>query len=131
MPDLYRPAWDTWGAVGEDMYFFLVQNGKDRPWYRPAVNGGEGDSGKGWKGPYLQYGRDTHNTIHDPWGHSYLISVGGFEGGTLNYEHALLVSAGPDGCLETRANSLQEFGDDIRLVIASRPTPPSQRENDR
>ena len=106
MPDLYEPAWETWGTVSDDMYFHLVLNGRERPLYRPAVTG-PGGFAHGWKGPYLPYVTD------DPWSNRYLVSVGAFEGGRLKGSYVWCISAGPNECLETPTTAAQTQGDDI------------------
>ena len=106
MPDLYKPAWETWGTVSDDMFLHLVQNGRDRPLYRPAVTG-PGDLKRGWKEPYLPYWSD------DPWAHKYLVSVGVFEGGRLKGSYVWCISAGPNQCLETPTTAARTQGDDI------------------
>lgn len=109
MPDLYKPAWETWGTVSDDTYFHLVTNGRERPLYRPALTAvtGPGGSARGWKGPYLPYVTD------DPWGHKYFASVGAFEGGRLKSSYVWCISAGPNECLETPTTAPVTQGDDI------------------
>lgn len=106
MPDLYKPAWETWGTVSDDMLFHLVQNGRDRPLYRPAVTG-PGGWMRAWNGPYVPYVTD------DPWGNRYLVSVGAFEGGRLKGSYVWCISAGPNECLETPTTARVTQGDDI------------------
>lgn len=64
--------------------------------------------GKRWKGPYLQ------SIPADPWGNSYIINVQGF----FNMgERAVILSAGPDGAVNTQANDSTPGGDDLLLLI--------------
>ena len=110
MPDLYEPAWETWGTVNEDAFFHLVQNGKERPIYRPKLATGASSSTTkypGWKGPYLPYVTD------DPWANKYLVSVGAFDGGKLKGGYVWCISAGPNECLETPTTAKETQGDDI------------------
>jgi hypothetical protein len=60
----------------------------------------------GWKGPYLTA------TNEDPWGNAYVIYAPDFE--TTNRVNVL--SAGPDGILQTPPNS-GVLGDDIAAAI--------------
>lgn len=110
MPDLYEPAWETWGTVGDDMYFHLVENGREKPIYRPrgptaAATGPV--KCPGWKGPYLPY------NMVDPWGNQYLVSVGALDGGRSKRGYVWCISAGPDKCLETPTTALETQGDDL------------------
>lgn len=116
MPDLYEPAWETWGTVIEDMFFSLVKNGRDEPWYRPATapgRKGSGPPGVGWREPYLPYVTD------DPWARKYLVSVGCFEGGRRDDCYVWCISAGPNACVETPTWSTETFGDDIGYRMTS------------
>lgn len=54
----------------------------------------------GWQGPYL-----SHLGL-DPWGRSYIIAVG------------WILSAGPNGLLETAPDALSLGGDDVGLIFA-------------
>ena len=115
MPDLYEPAWETWGTVSDDMFFHLAQNGRDRPLYLPVSTESTTSSlGQGWKGPYIPYVTD------DPWGNNYLASVGAFEGGRLKGSYVWCISAGPNECLETPTTAAKPQGDDIGYRMESR-----------
>ena len=108
MPDLYEPAWETWGTVSDDMFFHLVQNGRDRPFYSPiSTESTTGSAMRGWKEPYLPYVTD------DPWRNKYFVSVGAFEGGRLKDSYVWCISAGPNMCLETPTTASETQGDDI------------------
>ncbi len=66
--------------------------------------------GTAWAGPYL-----PSDTLHaDPWGNAYLVHVDGWLNGRDN---PFIVSAGPDGLLETRANDRQAGGDDLVWLL--------------
>ncbi|HUT02536.1 MAG TPA: hypothetical protein VM163_01420 [bacterium] len=108
MPDLYEPAWETWGTVSDDMFFHLVKNGRERPFYFPvATESTMASSTRGWKQPYLPY------VVDDPWANKYLVSVGAFEGGRLKGSYVWCISAGPNECLETPTTASETQGDDI------------------
>jgi len=63
--------------------------------------------GRAWQGPYGQ------ETV-DPWGHAYMLQVAGL----VDSGHpAWVVSAGPDGVLETSALDRKPVGDDLLLPI--------------
>jgi hypothetical protein len=62
--------------------------------------------GVGWKGPYLT----AYDT--DPWGNAYVIAVADLE--TTN--KVFVLSAGPDGILQTSTNS-GPINDDIGAGI--------------
>ncbi|MHC4944952.1 MAG: type II secretion system protein GspG [Planctomycetota bacterium] len=64
--------------------------------------------GERWKGPYL------NSVSIDPWGNAYLVNVQGFY--SVN-ERAMILSAGPDGVVETPTASLNPEGDDLMLLI--------------
>ncbi len=64
--------------------------------------------GARWKGPYLQ-GVDA-----DPWGNAYIINVQGF---FYPGERAMILSAGPDGVINTSLRASQPEGDDLMLLI--------------
>jgi prepilin-type N-terminal cleavage/methylation domain-containing protein len=91
-----------WGTGRSDgLTSHLVQNAQGySPW--SAV------TRTGWRGPYLPDDRP------DPWGRQYLVSVRGFwdTGGSPAYR-AWVVSAGPNGTLETDDQAGSLAGDDI------------------
>ncbi len=61
-----------------------------------------------WKGPYIE-------TIEeDPWGNEYRLWARGF---TNTNEHAWLVSAGPDGDIETDETAMSVQGDDLAVML--------------
>ncbi len=63
----------------------------------------------GWKGPYLPA------TTADPWGNSYIAGASGFrnEGTSI----VLILSAGPNGQIDTPNFSYQALGDDVGTVV--------------
>lgn len=60
-----------------------------------------------WKGPYL------NDTNPDPWGNAYIIDASSF--GTSN--PVWILSAGPNGKVETRKDSQSLGGDDIGIRL--------------
>jgi len=115
---------ESWGTRSEDMYFILVTNGRDGPWYRYGRQYTDEESeafrkaGKpvppagGWAGPYLPYVTD------DPWGYAFLISVSGFdEGGTKPNNYVWCLSAGGNGIVETPAWANEARGDDVGICM--------------
>jgi len=107
------------GAQGATTYHYLYSEG---PLPRDnALDSGPGmslrellDSGEyggpRWNGPYLE------PLSGDPWGHAYLVNVQGyFFGG----ERVAIISAGPDGRVDTPLTALEAVGDDLILVLDS------------
>jgi len=72
------------------------------------------DGRRGWNGPYVtQFG-------FDPWGHAYIVSVGAMEpNGMPIAPHARgwILSAGPNGVLETAPDAPVPGGDDIGMIL--------------
>lgn len=63
-----------------------------------------------WGGPYT----DSLLTKKDPWDHNYIIWVKGMHTtGTFGW----IISGGPDGTLDTVANTAELTGDDIGIVL--------------
>jgi general secretion pathway protein G len=62
----------------------------------------------GWKGPYM-----TENA-GDPWGNAYLVNSSDFETTTDN---VWVISAGPNGIIETGTADKTAAGDDIGIII--------------
>jgi general secretion pathway protein G len=60
-----------------------------------------------WKGPYLT------ELGADPWGRAYLVNLQGY----FSSENVLVLSAGPNGVVETEPTSTAAEGDDIALFI--------------
>lgn len=61
-----------------------------------------------WSGSYLSH------LDSDPWGNQYLVNVHGY---FVSNERIWVISAGPDGRLETRAHDVTPRGDDIGVKI--------------
>jgi general secretion pathway protein G len=61
-----------------------------------------------WRGPYLQ------TVTADPWGREYRLWVRGFSSAT---EHAWVISAGPNGNIETDETAVTAVGDDIATML--------------
>ncbi|MBI4827095.1 MAG: type II secretion system protein GspG [Nitrospirae bacterium] len=61
-----------------------------------------------WKGAYLPV------VTADPWGNQYVINVGNFG---VSGNPVWIMSAGPNGVLDSNANSTSSGGDDIGLRI--------------
>ncbi|MBK6942250.1 MAG: type II secretion system protein GspG [Planctomycetes bacterium] len=81
-------------GTGAHLYDFLVHNEA-----RAAS----------WKGPYLE--RDVGP---DPWGRSYLVNVNGyFNSG----ERVVVLSAGPNGQVNTSPSATIAGGDDILVIL--------------
>ncbi len=64
--------------------------------------------GAAWAGPY------GGTLTPDPWGHAYLVNVDGWINAR---EHAVVLSAGPDGIAETLPLSASPAGDDLLYVM--------------
>ena len=64
--------------------------------------------GDAWNGPYAD------ELSADPWGHAYLVNV---EGWINQREHAIVVSAGPDGVVETAPDATAPGGDDLLYLM--------------
>jgi len=65
--------------------------------------------GERWTGPYVAAGLRP-----DPWGNAYLVNVDGF---VSPRERALIVSAGPDGRMDTAPDAQRASGDDLILAV--------------
>jgi hypothetical protein len=64
--------------------------------------------GEAWKGPYLTELRP------DPWGRAYLVNA---EGWILARERPMVLSAGPDGRVQTPPWATRPVGDDLLLPL--------------
>jgi general secretion pathway protein G len=60
-----------------------------------------------WKGPYMAY------VTMDPWGHSYIINAADF----LTTNPVWIMSAGPNGIIDTNATVANPQGDDIGIRL--------------
>ncbi len=63
--------------------------------------------GPGWEGPYGE-------VPSDPWGNAYLVNVAGL---VDSRSGSWVLSAGPDGIIQTSQDSLKAGGDDLLLPI--------------
>jgi len=61
-----------------------------------------------WKGPYMAY------VTPDPWGNAYVINASGFP---IQGRQVWLISAGPNGQMDTASNSETIQGDDVGLRL--------------
>lgn len=72
-----------------------------------------------WKGPYI-----ATTDKQDPWGHNYLAFVkGAYSARVLNdggKNFGWILSAGPNGKIETPITALTVVGDDVGVVIGSK-----------
>ncbi len=64
--------------------------------------------GPGWQGPYIEA------LTPDPWGRAYLVNVDGLVDGR---ETPMILSAGPDGRVDTLPDAREVAGDDIALPL--------------
>jgi general secretion pathway protein G len=71
------------------------------------TNDANGCFGSRWKGPYLAY------TASDPWGNAYFINANGFAAGGAVW----ILSAGPDGTVDTAASAAALANDDVGILI--------------
>ena len=62
----------------------------------------------GWKGPYM-----TEDSA-DPWGNAYVVNSADFEGSP---DGVWVISAGPNGIIETGAGEKTIANDDIGVLI--------------
>ncbi len=73
-----------------------------------------------WRGPYSAGGAPL-----DPWGRPYLVTVrAGTSTSATNYKRLFVLSAGPDGAINTAAAltaGTDLAGDDIGIIISQRP----------
>jgi len=69
---------------------------------------GAANGGALWNGPYMQ------QIPADPWGNRFYVNVNGYYD---NAEYVWVISAGPDGDIETAPEDVQLQGDDIGILI--------------
>jgi len=88
---------DTWtGKVGSLHNYLVVLSGVDYA---------------NFKGPYCESLKDKR----DPWGHNYLVWVKGMYDPSAGY--GWIISAGPDGVLQTKTTDDATAGDDIGIML--------------
>jgi general secretion pathway protein G len=108
---------DPSGVLGAQTYHYLVGSGPE-PATNPFSSGTKGtlfeflcdgttNGGTRWKGPYLQ------QVPEDPWGRAYVINSHGFFAG----ENVWVLSAGPNGNLDTGPGDFSLQGDDLGFLI--------------
>lgn len=69
-----------------------------------------------WRGPYVE------SIIEDPWGHRYLVNIKNAHPGDATPKTVWVLSAGPNGAIETDPNALADSGatpagDDIAVRV--------------
>ncbi len=64
--------------------------------------------GERWAGPYVA------GLSADPWGHAYLVNADGW---LTRQEQPLVLSAGPDGIVQTPDDAWEPSGDDLLVVL--------------
>jgi len=64
--------------------------------------------GPDWAGPYMMH------VPADPWGRAYVVTITGFHSSS---ERPWVLSAGPDGKLETGPHSNEPVGDDVGIAL--------------
>jgi prepilin-type N-terminal cleavage/methylation domain-containing protein len=89
--------WNRTGGSSDDMANHLISNNR-------------GYSSSRWAGPYIE------RVEPDPWGNRYQAYVRGFHSGVTNVR-VWVISAGPNGNLETRTNDTALQGDDIGVMM--------------
>ncbi|MBI1851834.1 MAG: type II secretion system protein GspG [Planctomycetes bacterium] len=72
------------------------------------VAGGVARCGDTWAGPYIR------PVAADPWGRAFVVNVRAYAHGD---ERPWVLSAGPDGVIETRANDVEPRGDDLGVPV--------------
>lgn len=113
----------TWSAVGGATDALQNHLVVDKP--GGSTPNGYRTYGFNWKGPYI----DTLADKRDPWGNNYLVYVAGMYTPSSNISGTLVayvpkiygwvISAGPNGILETEITKDQPQGDDVGLVLFS------------
>lgn len=90
-----------------NIYNHLVRNSPTpKARYNPAK----------WAGPYIQ------GLKNDPWGHAYIINAEAMSATAHSGGQGWILSAGPDGELETTPSSVELAGDDIGFILISQKT---------
>ncbi len=105
------------GIKGVTRYHFLYTEG-EIPANNPLASGpgmpladllnSREFGGSDWKGPYLE------SMGADPWGNAYLINAQGYFNRT---ERTIILSAGPNGVIDTPVTSTYGCEDDIFLLL--------------
>jgi prepilin-type N-terminal cleavage/methylation domain-containing protein len=108
--------WGTWGinaTRGDLLDNHLLTNAP-----QASTGGAYPTTGSArWRGPYL-----AGSSPLDPWGRPYVINViSGFYSHATNYKRMFVISAGPNGRLDTSANATATTditGDDIGVIVS-------------
>jgi hypothetical protein len=77
-------------------------------------------TGRGWQGPYVA------RLGLDPWGNAYIVSVGAMQSGGLPVAprtRGWILSAGPNGILDTPPSADILAGDDNGFIFDDRSRP--------
>jgi hypothetical protein len=75
------------------------------------VHGGESRCGEQWKGPYMR------PVPPDPWGRAFVAGVRGY---SQPAGRVWVLSAGPNGAIETGPDDAEPVGDDLGVIVSSR-----------
>ncbi|MBI1851389.1 MAG: type II secretion system protein GspG [Planctomycetes bacterium] len=105
------------GPLGNNTVTFLYSRG-NAPTANPFddgtsatlasyLNNGTTNGGSLWNGPYLQ------DSPIDPWGRFYIVNVHGYYSG----EHVWVMSAGPNGSIDTSLTDSTLQSDDVGVMI--------------
>jgi general secretion pathway protein G len=96
-------GWVTWGATRRDTFENQLILNDPKGGGNPYPTSGEFR----WKGPYI------NEIKSDPWGNKYYCNVIGlWKNGTGGYQATFVLSAGPDGVINT----------DVKQLISDSPT---------
>lgn len=111
------------GLEGRPVYGWLRGPGAE-PLFRPRPQGEPGRlswflskpfmAGEAaWQGPYLD------GLVRDPWGRCYLVVFGSERGpdGEARRPGCLVLSAGPDGIVQSDLEALRPAGDDVAALV--------------
>lgn len=143
-------TWPTTNSSGAPNYLYVLGSGETKPTANPYsrghsfatwLQGTRGDildnhllrnqpqgataaaypitGNMRWRGPYV-----AGSTPLDPWGRPYVVNViAGWNGNATNHRRIFVLSAGPDGRINTpaRARSTDDIsGDDIGMIVNER-----------
>jgi len=131
-PTMVGGGWVTGAAVDQINFGFAPASPAQDPnnafnhlvVNNPNANATEGDANdyrstgkKRWRGPYIS------KLGADPFGNNYIINIGAVTGtgaGTLSTERGWILSAGPNGALNTAATDSAVSSDDIGYIFCTR-----------
>lgn len=104
------PTWSWLRGPGADCRFRVFPEGRagQISWFleKDAMN-----CGARWGGPYLD------GLQSDPWGRHYVVLLSGAGRERRAVRHVWVLSAGPDGVIETRPEDRRPVGDDIGMTL--------------